>query len=285
MDATAVRREPLVSIIIPYYRQPAFIGESVRSASKQRYPNTEIIVVDDGSPEPAEPFVRHIEGVRLLRTHNSGAAAARNIGFHASAGEYLIFLDSDDVLMPGAVRAHLDALRRNPDAGLSFGAIRIIDEVGRELSRAHICRPRRNYFLMLLEGNPIGCPGSVMLRRGAFMEAGLFETSLRNAEDYDLYLKIARRRPLVRHTFCVAEYRRHSGGKSQVKQRQLATTLAVLDGIQSLLTKSERKRLPHARRRWRHAFCQHKTMSHRLWSIYFKFRAVFSVSPQSYFAP
>lgn len=274
---------PLVSIIVPYYKQAAFIAESVRSAKTQGYPNIEIILVDDGSPDPVEPLLREIGHLQIVRTENAGVSAARNTGFQRSAGEYLIFLDSDDVLMPGAIEAHLKAMRARPEAGLSFGAIRIIDETGREIRPPHICRARKDYFRMLLEGNPIGCPAAAMIRKQAFIDAGFFETSLRNAEDYDLYLRIARQKPLVRLTQCVAEYRQHAGGKSHIKDRQLRTTLAVLDRIQNVLTESERKRLPYARRRWKHTFCHQKTLTHGLWTLYYKVRAMLGISFRSYF--
>jgi len=276
-------RHPLVSIIIPYYNQQAFIADAVGSAKRQTYPNIEIIVVDDGSPVPAEPLIKTIEGIQLLRTENRGVSAARNLGFQRSLGEYLIFLDADDVLSDGAVEAHLKALCAHPVAGLSFGALRMIDENGRQIRPPHICRPRKDYFLMLLEGNPIGCPGAAMMRRENFVAAGLFDASLRIVEDYDLYLRIARRAPLVQHALCVVEYRQHYGSISRSKDKMLLATMTVLDRLENTLTKSERKRLNHARRRWKHEFRRKDTLAYRARSLYYSFRAMLSVPVSSYF--
>src|SRR5208283_2547541 len=91
-EALSMSSQPLVSIIIPYYQQPAFLAESVRSAKAQSYPNIEIIIVDDGSPVSAEPLLKKIKGIKLLRTNNGGVSAARNLGFQISSGDYLIFL-------------------------------------------------------------------------------------------------------------------------------------------------------------------------------------------------
>ena len=280
---TESQSHPLVSIIIPYYKQPAFVTEAVRSAKSQTYSYIEIIVVDDGSPEPVEPLLRNIEGVRLVRTQNGGVAAARNAGFQRSSGEYLVFLDSDDVLLPGAVEAHLEALLTSPTAGLSFGSIALIDESGRQIRAPHICRPRKNYFLTFLESNPIGCPGAAMIRRDAFVEAGLFDESLRVSEDYDLYLKIARTTPLARHTFCVVEYRQHSASVSRSQEVMLAATMTVLDRIEPALTKSQLKRLRHARRRWQHVCRREHTLAYEAWSLYYSFCAMLSVPPRFYF--
>jgi glycosyltransferase involved in cell wall biosynthesis len=276
-------RQPLVSIIIPYYNQRAFIADAVGSAKLQTYPNIEIIVVDDGSQVPAESELREIDGIQLLRTENRGVSAARNLGFQRSSGEYLIFLDADDVLSPDAVEAHLNTLFAHPVAGLSFGAIRMIDENGRQIRPPHICRPRKDYFLMLLEGNPIGCPGSAMIRRENFIAAGLFDESLRIVEDYDLYLKIARRAPLVQHALCVVGYRQHYGSISRSKDKMLLGTMAVLDRIENTLTKPQRKRLNHARRRWKHEFRRKNTLAYRARSLYYSFRAMLSVPVSSYF--
>jgi glycosyltransferase involved in cell wall biosynthesis len=276
---------PRVSIIIPYYNQPAFLAEAVLSAKQQTYPSVEIIIVDDGSTVPARSILAHVSDVLILRTENRGVAAARNLGFHHSSGDYLIFLDSDDRLLPGAVNAHLKALREQPEAGLSFGSVRIIDQQGTELQPAHVCRPRKDYSNMFLEGNPIGCPGAAMLRREAFVAVGLFEESriIAGSEDYHLYLRVVRRAPLVRHTVCAVEYRKHGNNASQARERMLMSTMAVLDQIEPILTDSERRRLPHARRRWQHVFRRNSTFAYRVKDMYYSFRAMLEVPLISYF--
>jgi glycosyltransferase involved in cell wall biosynthesis len=287
MTEVSIDPDPRVSIIIPYYNphhnQPPFLAESVLSAKRQTYPNVEIIVVDDGSVTPAEPVLQQFSDLVVLRTENRGVSAARNLGFQRSSGDFLIFLDHDDRLMPGTIEAHLQAHRDHPDAGLSFGATRIIDRAGKEVRQAHICRPRKNYFLMLLEGNPIGSPGAAMIRRAAFVAAGRFNEAVSMGEDYDLYLRIARRVRLVQHSHCVLEYREHSANTSLDQERMLASTMVVLNQIEPCLSDAERKRLPHARRRWRHLFRRKPTLGYRLKSLYYSCRAMGGVPLVSYF--
>jgi glycosyltransferase involved in cell wall biosynthesis len=276
---------PLVSVIIPYYKQEQFVAEAVKSVTQQTYPNVEIIVVDDGSPVPASSVLPGSNDVQILRTPNRGCPAARNFGFQRSCGEYLVFLDSDDRLSPGALEAHLKALAGHPEAVLSFGAQRIIDEEGDEIRPAHICRPRKNYFLMLLEGNPIGCPGATMMRRDAFIEAGRFDESVRIVEDYPLYLRLARRHPLVRLDSWVVDYRFHGRSLSQDKEGMLKGILDVLDRLEAEtpLTAYERRRLRHGRSRWRHEFRAKKTPAHRLYGLYYSLRAMSGVPLRAYF--
>jgi glycosyltransferase involved in cell wall biosynthesis len=269
--------EPRVSIIIPYYNQPDFLAETVLSAKQQTYSDVEIIVVDDGSAVPADSILQQVSDVLVFRTENRGVSAARNFGFKRSSGDYVIFLDHDDRLLPGAIEAHLLALRDHREAGLSFGPVKIIDRAGTEVRPAHICRPRKNYFLMLLEGNPIWSPGAVMMRRAAFIAAGHFNESLPMGEDYELYLKLARLAPFVQHTFCVLEYREHSANASLAQERMFSATMAVLDRIEPSLTTAERKRLPYARRRWRHLFRRSSSFTYRLEGLYYGVRAMWSV--------
>src|SRR5215475_15529393 len=100
---------PMVSLIIPCYRQAHYLGESISSVLTQTYHNLETIVVDDGSPDKtAEVSAKH--KVRYLRQRHSGLAAARNTGLHASKGEYIVFLDADDRLTIDAVEVGVKLL-------------------------------------------------------------------------------------------------------------------------------------------------------------------------------
>ena len=287
LTGSGIEAQPLVSIIIPYFNHPTYLADTVGSACRQTYTNLEVIVVDDGSAVPAATLLEAFPEVTLIRTENGGVSSARNIGFQNSSGEYLIFLDSDDRLMPGAVEAHLNVLKKNPDAGMTFGPVRIIDGNGNEIQPPKICRPRKDYFLMLLETNPIGCPGSTMIRRQAFIEAGFFDLSFRNAEDYHLYLRIARRKPVVQHGACVAEYRKHSGGKSNNQDRLIAAIMAIFDGWDGdrSLSPSERKTLARGRQRWLHRTHPEATLNYRLKGLYYSFRAMLTVPIQYYFRP
>ena len=271
--------EPLVSIIIPYYNQPEFVIEAVLSAKRQTFSNVEIIVVDDGSLIPAESVLSDIGRITIVRTENRGVSKARNTGFAMSSGDYLIFLDQDDRLSPNAITAHLKALREKPEAGLSFGSTRTIDAAGMEIRPPHICRPRKNYFHALLESNPVGpSPGAVMIPREVFIASGPFNASFSSmGEDYDLYLRIARRHPLIQHATCTLEYRKHNECGSSDQERMFIGTMAVLDQLHDVLTESERRKLPLARSRWRHATRQRHTLLYRLWGLYFSFRAMLDV--------
>jgi glycosyltransferase involved in cell wall biosynthesis len=277
---------PLVSVIIAYYKQEGFIAETVRSVQQQTYPNIEIIVIDDGSPVPASAVLPESSDVRILRTENRGCPAARNFGFRQSSGDFLVFLDSDDRLTPGALEAHFRAFAECPAAALSFGAQRFIDEHSREIRAPHNCRPRNNYFLMLLEGNPIGTPGAAMIRRDAFIEAGFFDESVRIVEDYPLYLRLAKRHPIVQSPACVIDYRWHTNSMSRDKEAMFKGIMRALDQLEAEteLTATERRRLRHGRGRWRHEYRTRKNLAYRIEGLYYRFRAMLTVHLRSYFS-
>ena len=244
-----------------------------------------VIVVDDGSPVPAASVLPESSDVLVLRTENQGCPQARNFGFQQSSGDFLVFLDSDDRLTPGALEAHLKAFAECPPAALSFGAQRFIDESSREIRAPHNCRQRNNYFLMLLEGNPIGTPGAAMIRRDAFVEAGLFDESIRIVEDYPLYLRLAKRHPIVQSPACVVDYRFHTKSMSRDKEGMFKGIMRALDQLEAEieLTAAEQRRLRHGRRRWRHEFRPKETFGYRLEGLYYRFRAMLTVPVRFYF--
>src|SRR5918994_1694671 len=97
-------RSPLITVVIPCYNQAHFLGEAIESVLSQSYPHHEIVVGDDGSTDDTSEVASRYDGVRLVRQENRGLAGARNTGIRHSEGDYLVFLDADDRLLPEALR-------------------------------------------------------------------------------------------------------------------------------------------------------------------------------------
>lgn len=126
---------PLASILIPVFNAEHYIGATLDSALAQTYPNCEIIAIDDGSRDGTVEVLRQYEGrIRWWSHDNSGQAVTRNRLLAASTGEYLEFLDADDILHPEKIATQVRALQKNPDSGLALGAMRLfyrdVDENG-----------------------------------------------------------------------------------------------------------------------------------------------------------
>jgi glycosyltransferase involved in cell wall biosynthesis len=220
--------EPLVSVIIPCYKQAHFLGEAIESVLRQTYRTYEIIVIDDGSPDNTAEVAARYPHVLLISQRNQGLAAARNSGIKESHGEYLVFLDADDRLLPKAMESGIGCMLRHPQSAFVFGSYYYINLDGAPLSAPSPPYHGDDLYFAMLDRNRIEMGAAVMYRRDIFDSIGGFKTSLRAAEDYDLYLRIARSYPCHHHDEVVAEYRKHETTMTKDYALMLATTITVL---------------------------------------------------------
>ena len=219
---------PLVSVVIPCYNQAHFLGEAIESVLAQSYPNFEIIVVDDGSTDDTSEVAGRYPKVRLVRQENQGLSGARNAGLARSEGEYVVFLDADDRLLPEALETGLEYLEARPECAFVNGHYRYITLDGSPFSTRTQPVVGDRHYAELLHNNYIAMHATVMYRQAVFESVGGFDTSLSACEDYDLYLRIARRFPICSHEEVVAEYRRHDANMSSNAVLMLGTSVSVL---------------------------------------------------------
>ena len=185
-----------VSVVIPAKNVAAYVGETLASALAQGEV-TEVIVVDDGSTDNTISIVRAIRDprLRLMTNDSAGVSAARNLGARHASGEWLLFLDADDRLRPGAVAALLAAARGAPRAVLVYGDYNTIDSEGRQIGRRDLLKGRRkpsgDVLTRLAAGNFIVNGGIALARAEAFRAIGGFDTSLRYCEDWHCWCRLA----------------------------------------------------------------------------------------------
>jgi len=243
----------LVSVVIPCYNQARFVGETIESVLAQTHRRHEIIVVDDGSADddPASVVTRY--GVRFIRQERQGVATARNTGWHASHGAFVVFLDGDDRLLPEALAVGYEVFLAHPECGFVFGHGRLIDPAGCEKfpNFLPVVRDAGGYE-QFLEHNPIVFPAVAMFRRDVMEAVGGFRATvgrrrIDNASDYDLYLRVAEHFPIHSHCVPVAEWRQHGTNTSRNSIMMLHSTLAVLKSQR--LPPTDRGRCRAARRR------------------------------------
>jgi glycosyltransferase involved in cell wall biosynthesis len=218
----------LVSVIIPCYRQAHFLGQAIESVRAQTYPHVEVIVVDDGSPDNTAEVAARYAQVRYIAQKNAGPSAARNTGLQISRGEFIVFLDADDRLLPDALAIGLKHLRDHPECAFVSGQRRIIAYDGTPLALQPLPCVKRNHYLSLLTGNYIGCTATVLHRREVLVELAGFDCSLRCSEDYELYLRVAREHPIHCHSELVAEYRQHDENSSHNYAGMMEGAVAAL---------------------------------------------------------
>jgi glycosyltransferase involved in cell wall biosynthesis len=237
---TTEGKTPLVSIIIPCYNQAKYLPKAIESALTQTYPNVEILVVNDGSPDNTAEVAASYPTVRYLRQANRGVAEARNFGFGNSKGDYIQFLDGDDRLTAEAVEAHLRCFAAHPEAGLVVGNIEWIDDLGRYIDKGDLPILETNHYEELLKVNHIGNTIAVMFRRSVLDKVGGFNGFFTPAEDYEMLVRAARAFPSANHATVVAQYRRHTTNVSRKGARMLAATKRVMTAERAVVKGSPR---------------------------------------------
>lgn len=213
---------PLVSIIIPCYRQAHYLDDAIQSVRSQTYRHFEIIVVNDGSPDNTSEVAARYQGLKCIRQRNLGLSTARNTGLQASAGDYIVFLDADDRLLPDALQTGVDSLDAFPDSAFVYGFCAFIDHDGAPIPTPPHVSISHKHYRALLQENHIWTPGAAMFRRSIFARVKGFDPSLfRGCEDLDLYLRIAKDSPIHCHGKISLQYRKHDASMSRNKFRIL----------------------------------------------------------------
>ncbi len=212
--APTSRPLPRISIVMPSFNQDPFLEEAVRSVLDQKYPELEFFVMDGGSTDGSKAIIeRHASSITYWRSQpDGGQSAALAEGFRMASGELLGWLNSDDVLMPGAL-AHLgNAFRHRPETALLSGNYVLLDE----RSRIIRCKrhPRHPNFFLRLGFVPVTQPGSLFTAE-AYQSVGGLRTDLRYVMDADLYFRILARG--ARFTYVdrwLAGFRKHARAKT-----------------------------------------------------------------------
>jgi glycosyltransferase involved in cell wall biosynthesis len=240
--------DPLVAVVIPCHNQAHFLADSVGSVHAQSYRNFEVVVVDDGSVDDSAGAARAL-GAHSIRQERRGPAAARNAGLEATSGEYVVWLDADNVLLPHALEIHLHCFEDHPECALVSGRHVRMDLAGTVLPRGthSLKEPPRQHYAALLEDNYIGSPDNAMFRRAALDAVGAFDSSVDGTEDYDLYLRIAARYPLHAHAGVVSRYREHRGQFSLDHAMMLRSALVVLGRHRRAIAGDPELELAHRR--------------------------------------
>lgn len=200
-DQQRNQSSPLVSVVIPTYNNARYVRAAIESVLAQTFTDIEVIVIDDGSEDNTEDELRPVrDRIRCIRQENQGAAAARNRGIAEANGEFIAFLDSDDLWLPEKLAGQMDTLAQHPDFPVAHTDSLVID------ADAHILKPSANrkrqsrngmvFEELFMSSISVILTSTVVIHHRCFEEIGVFDPAFPVFQDYDFFLRLSFRYPV-----------------------------------------------------------------------------------------
>ncbi len=226
---------PTVSIVMPCYNCAYTVAMSIHSVIRQDFKDFELLIVNDGSADTSAAHISAISDprIRLIQQNNAGVSAARNAGIQLSTGRYLAFLDADDTWKSTFLGHMLEALEARPDAVLAYCGwqnLELTEKLGTPFIPPDYETPDK------LETLFSGCRWPIhaaLVQREAVIDRGGFDVSLKNAEDYALWLAVSAIKPIVRVPHVLAYY--HSGAGPRASANRLRAAMHHLEAQTSFM--------------------------------------------------
>jgi len=224
--------QPEISVVIPAYNAERYLREAFESVQTQNHPSLEILIIDDGSKDKTADVAGSLgPAVRYVFQENAGAAAARNRGVEMAAGDFIAFLDADDLWVEGKLARQMEAFRRKPETDIVLGLAEqfISPELDAETRARILCPPgvQAGYL-----------PSAVVVRKTSFAKAGPFDTKLSVGEFIDWYSRAEEkglRVEVIPHL--VLRRRLHTTNQGQTKREDYGK-----DYLRILKARLDRKR-------------------------------------------
>jgi glycosyltransferase involved in cell wall biosynthesis len=205
-----------VSVVIPTYNHRDYVTSAIESVFAQTAPPMEVIVINDGSPDDTKDVLRPLADSRRIRYFeqpNAGQAAARNRGLADASGEFIAFLDDDDEWPVDKLQWQVDALRSAANAVLVYGSFRLMRDGGLQ-PQDSMPRPAGRVSRQFRQQCWIMSPGQTLMRTAAVRELGGFDTSIWGSDDWDLYIRLAKRGEFLYQDRVALYYRMHTANAS-----------------------------------------------------------------------
>jgi glycosyltransferase involved in cell wall biosynthesis len=203
---------PKVSVIIPNYNYEKFIAATIESVLSQTYENIEIIVVDDGSKDNSlKVLERFGEKLRVIQQKNAGVSAARNNGVQNSTGEFIAFLDADDIWLPEKLQRQIERFNADSEVGLVHCSMTLIDPQDQPIDENRNGQEGwvSTEFLRFERGVVVGASSTALVKRSIFDEIGGFDVCLSTAADWDFCYQVSRKYKFGFVTEPLVLYRMH----------------------------------------------------------------------------
>lgn len=183
----------IISVVVPAYNAECTILETIESILQQTFTDFELIVIDDGSTDRTVNLLETISDPRLkvFSYNNGGLPVARNRGIACSIGDYVAFIDADDLWTANKLELQLAALQSNPEAGVAYSWTCNMSQTGDAFYPGHTAVHEGNVYPQLLISNFIASGSNCLIRRDAMASVGAFNPCLKSCEDWDYWLRLA----------------------------------------------------------------------------------------------
>jgi len=224
---------PTISVVIPAYNAERTILETIASVQQQSFSDFELIVINDGSTDRTLELLHSIndERLRILSYENGGVSVARNRGISQASGEFISFIDADDLWSPDKLESQLATLQQHPEAGVAYSWTYFMEE--KEGTRSfHPCDPiffEGNVYTDLLVKNFIPNGSNVLIRKQAVESVGEFDPKRTGWEDWDYWIRLAAKWSFVVVPKLQVFYRRSSDSASSKVDNMKKEALVVIE--------------------------------------------------------
>ncbi|BAT54331.1 putative glycosyl transferase [Nostoc sp. NIES-3756] len=222
---------PKVSVVIPAYNAMKYLPATVESVLQQTFSDIEVLIINDGSTDNIIEWTAQITDprVRVISQENKGLSGARNTGITNSCGEYIAFIDADDLWLPTKLEKQVKCLDDSPQAGLVYTWTAWTDESGKPTGVIVASNVEGYVWEQMVVNDKISNGSSAMVRRICFDQVGLFDTELTSSEDRDMWIRLA-----AHYHFAVVKepltlYRRHSQSMSKNRPKMLKNIRRVFE--------------------------------------------------------
>ncbi len=234
---------PRVSVIVPAYNAMRYLPSALDSILVQTFQDFEILIVDDGSHDGIQQWATRLDDPRIqfFTQANGGSAAARNTGISHATGEYIAFLDSDDLWDPTKLEKQVRLLDEDQTVGLVYAWVATMDAEGVLDGKSYCNSDSGDVWNTLIEGDLLVCGSTPMIRRSCFGEVGLFDVRFAYAQTWEMWLRIAAKYPFQVIPEVLVHYRSHPGNTSKKWQQVEKNYKAIIEKVFSNVTEQQRQ--------------------------------------------
>lgn len=226
----------MISIIMPVFNGEKYIAQAIKSVIAQTYPNWELIIVDDGSTDDTSNVIHQFKNAKIkyIYQNNQGPSAARNRGLDIAQGDYIAFLDADDLYHEQKLARQVTFLKENPNVDIIYNDVKVVDESLHEINELKsegIYESKEDFLAMLLFRQIVPLPPSIMAKRKCFESGIRFNTNYVHGEDYDLTIRLAQKYQYAYLPQPLYIYRRHLNNLTNAHNKQVEAEIEITKNI------------------------------------------------------